>query len=245
MSDSIEKLHQKDRRNLERTLAELRNIHGQALVSVVLYGEAASSGYRPKGSPLTLAVVLEELTPAILHLMQPRIGAWRRRRIPTPLVMDRLYIESSLDVFPLEFLDITDEHLLLHGNNPFYELQFDKKHLRLEVEQQMRGKMLHLWENYLEAGRSKRTLRALLLATPPGFEVILRGMLFLTDQRRPDGPTAILAATESTFGLELPTFIRLEEVRRGKAKLARGSLEDTFETYLEEVRSLVRVADGL
>lgn len=251
-------LDPKDERALASAVEDLRRMHGDALLAVVLYGEAAGSGYRPRKSPLALVAVLKRVSPEALRATRERVAAWRRRRIPTPMLMDPLYIESSRDVFPLEFLEIGDQHRLLHGqSDPFEELAIDLAHLRLEVEEQIRGKMLHLWEAYLEAGRSKRILRQLLTETPPGFEVILRGMLKLREGTatgdaaggrpgaRPNHPDALLAGVEDAFGVELPTLRRLAAVRHGRDRLARAELEDVFEAYLTEVRRLGRVADGL
>jgi hypothetical protein len=251
-------LHPKDERALTKAVEDLRQMHGDALLAVVLYGEASGPGYRPRKSPLALVVLLEQVSPEALRATRTRVGAWRRRRIPTPMLMDPLYIESSLDVFPLEFLEIGDQHRVLHGqSDPFADLAIDVAHLRLEVEEQIRGKMLHLWEAYLEAGRSKRTLKRLLTETPPGFEVILRGMLKLREEAlppdagagpagaRPDHPEALLASVEEEFGIELPTLRRLEAVRQDRDRLQRGELEDVFEAYLTEVRRLGRIVDGL
>jgi len=242
----------KDRASLIACVGDLRAIHGDALVAVALTGEAAGAGYRPGKSPLSTVVVIEQVDAPALRRMQAKLRAWRRRRIPTPLVMDPLYIESALDVFPLEFLEISDHHLPLWGSSdPFEGLAVDLPNLRLQVEEQLRGKLLHLWESYLDAGRSLRTLRRLLLETPPGFQMILRGLLRLRQgeaqagERRPDAPEELLTAVEREFALALPTFRRLEAVRRGQSPLARGELEACFDAYLAEVRTLVRTTDAL
>jgi hypothetical protein len=245
-------LHPKDRSALEGFTEDLRGLHGDALVAALLTGEAASAGYRPRRSPLSTVVILSEVTPDVLRRTRPRLRGWRRRRIPTPLLMDPAYIESAIDVFPIEFLEIADHHLPLYGDDhPFADLSVHLPHLRLEVEEQIRGKMLHLWEAYLEAGGSKRTLRRLLLETPPGFEMILRGMLRLRQGEneagtsRPDAPSELLSVVERQFELELPVFRRLERVREGSERLGRNELDSVFDAYLAEVRRLVRVSDAL
>jgi hypothetical protein len=245
-------LDPKDRASLVAFASEVRGIHGDAVVAVTLTGEAASAGYRPRKTPLTTVVVLEKVDADALRRTRPRLRAWRRRRIPTPLMMDPLYIQSALDVFPLEFLEIGDHHQSLWGSSdPFENLAVDLSHLRLQVEEQLRGKMLHLWEAYLEAGASRRALRRLLLETMPGFAMILRGLLRLHQgeadgaEARPDACEALLAAVERAFGVALPTFHRLETVRQGQASLASGELEACFDGYLGEVRTLVRTTDAL
>ncbi len=237
-------LHAKDRNRLDKTLAELVELYGEHLRAVALCGEAVTPAYRPKRTRLKLVVVLDQVSPELLRRMRPRIRAWARRHIDTPLVMDPLYIESSLDVFPLEFLEIGDEHRLIHGEtDPFAEQPIDREHLRIETEEQARGKMLHLWEAYLECGGRRSTMRRLLAQTPAGFLPAVRAMLYLADRPRPDSPAELLAEAERAFDCRLPTMSRLLDA--GAKRPAASDLEPLFESYLAEVRALVRIADGL
>jgi len=241
-------LDPRDRSAAEAFVADLRETHGDALLAVALTGEVASEAYRPRKTPLESVILLDAVTPEALRRTRAHLRRWDRRRIPTPLVLDPRYVESALDVFPLEFLEISDHHLLLHGDrDPFADLPVDLAHLRLQVEEQLRGKLLHLWEAYLAVGSSKRRLRRLLLETPPGFAMILRGLLRLwqgedAGVRRPDGD-ALLAAVEARLGTSLPVFRRLLAAHRGDGSLDRGELDRVFEGYLEEVRALVRTSD--
>ncbi|MBW2271771.1 MAG: hypothetical protein JRG96_00765 [Deltaproteobacteria bacterium] len=245
----LDGLDEKDRSALDRMVSELQQQHSDALLAVLLTGEAASADYRPAKTRLTTLVLLGEVTPEALRRTRGSLKAWSKRRIATPLFMDPLYVESALDVFPIELLEIGDRHLLLHGeSDPFADLEIHLPHLRLEVEEQLRGKMLHLWEAYLEVGASKRELKRLLVESPLGFEVALRGLLRLRQEagaRRPDDSDALLAAVETEFGVALPTLRRLEAVRGGKGSIAGDEVEPLFDIYLAEVRSLVRTIDGL
>lgn len=215
-------------------------------MALVLYGEAAGSGYRPGHSPLSLIVVAKAVHPALLSALRRDRRSWRGRRFPIPLLMDPAYIEASLDVFPLEFLDIMDRHRLLRGDaDPFAGLEIHREHLRLQVESQARGRMLHLWEGYLGAGRSSRTLRRLLFACAAEFEVILHGVLYLRSEDRDLNADSLLASVEKSFDLNLPTLRRLETVRQRGARITRRELEGVFTTCLDEVRSLVRAVNAL
>jgi hypothetical protein len=238
-------LHPKDTEALDKTVGELRELHGPALRSVVLWGEVASTAYRPRRSLLTLAVVLDHVNAAALRAIVLHLRAWHRRRIPDPLLFDTDYLAAARDVFPLELLDLSDRHVLLFGEDPFASLHVDAVHLRREVEEQLRGKMLHLWEAYLAAGGRTSAVRALLLESPPGFEVALRGMLRLRDAPRPRAAKGVLASVEHTFALTLPVLRSLEEARTAAGQLPDGDPERLFERYLDEVRTLVRMVDSL
>ncbi len=245
-------LHERDRHALDQLVRDLRESHGDALLACALTGEAASAGYIPQRSPLTTAVVLDEVTPEALRRTRALVREWRRNRLALPLLLDPRTIESSRDVFPLEFLELRQHHVLLYGErDPFADLEIELGHLRLQVEEQLRGKLLHLWEAFLETEGDSREMRRLLLETPPAFEMPLRGALHLLAVRAGeggasvDGPDAFLAEVETRLAVPLPVLRRLEAVRRGEDALENAELEDCFDGYLREVRALVRATDGL
>lgn len=241
-------LEPRDRDTLERVRRELREVFGASLRAVALTSEAAGAGYRPGRSPLDLAVVIDEVTPEALRRLRPRLRAWARRRVSTPLVVDARWLEESRDAFPLELLELSEHHVPLHGEaDPFAALAAPTELLRLEVERQLRGKLLHLWEAYLEHGASRRRLRSLLLETPPGFGWILRGALRVLGGEsvpRPEDAEALLDEVERRAGAKLATLRFLERVRRGGEALPRGSLDAVFEGYLADVRRLVGLLDA-
>ena len=238
-------LHRSDSRRLARCVEDLHTAHPERLQSISLTGEAATGDYRARRSPLSLVVVVDSITPAVLRATQKFMRRRHWRRAGVPLLIDPRYIESSLDVFPLEFLDFVDRHVTLHGEDPFTGLRIDTLHLRMEVEERLRGKMLHLWEAYLRCGGRPRALRRLLLETPVEFEIGLRGLLRLHLDERPPTGLGIVAEVQDNLGVELPTLVRLEQVRAGGDKLARAELADVFDAYLDEVRTLVRLVDEL
>jgi hypothetical protein len=237
-------LDERDRASLDRVRRELHELYGDALQALALTGESAGAGYRPGRSPLELAVVLDAVTPEALRRVHGHLRGWERRRVTTPLFLDARWLAGSRDVFPIEFLELREHHVVLHGEgDPFANLPVQPDHLRLEVEKQLRGKLLHLWEAYLETQSSRRRLRALLLAAVPGFAWILRGALHLAEGHASDSPGAsddeLFAEVERRFAVSLTALRRLAQARRGAEPLASAELEGVFDAALAELRGLV------
>ena len=237
-------LSRRDSAKVEEVLAALRRACGDRLLAVALSGEAATAGYRPGKSRLSFAVVVDTVDAAILDAIRPIVGRWWHRNVATPLLLDPLYLETSRDVFPLEFLDLLDRHRLLVGRiDPFADARIERVHLRIELEEQLRGKMLHLWEAYLET-RGVRRLRSVMLDTLPYFHILLRGALFLIDEDRPTVPRDLICAVEEAYRIDLPTFGVLEATRVGASLVTRSTVASVFMRYLDEVRTLVRVVNA-
>lgn len=242
----------RDTASLGRFDEELHEIYGEVLQTVIVTGEAASESYRPGLTPLQTVVILSELTAAALRAARPSLKRWARWRIPTPLFFDPAYIEGALDTFPLEFQEIVDHHVVLSGDAAAIEgIEVDRSHLRLEVEEQLRGKLLHLWEAYLSAGGRRRNLERLLLESLPGFELAMRGLLILGSGERGEGTierpvgVALIEAAAERLGVPLPTMVRLEGFRLAGARVEDNDLDLVFEHYLDEVRAIVASIDGL
>src|SRR5437667_194921 len=74
----------------------------------------------------------------------------RKHRISTPLFMTKEYVLHSTDVFPIEFTEIKERHRIIFGEDIFKDLDIPFKDMRLLCEQQIKGKLLHLRQAYLE-----------------------------------------------------------------------------------------------
>jgi hypothetical protein len=242
-------LDDRDRATLEQVRRDLHGLFGDSLRAVALTGEAAGASYRAGRSPLEIAVLLEQVTADALRKVRPRLRGWARRRVAAPLVFDLRWLADSRDVFPIEFLELRAHHVPLHGDvDPFANLPVSEEHLRLEVEKQLRGKLLHLWEAYLETRGSSRRLRSLLAAVPHGFAWILRGALHLDEPEGVDLPghgeeERVLQEVEQRFGVSLPVLRRLEAAGRTGQRLPSADLETIFETLLAELRALIQIGD--
>lgn len=241
-------LDARDARSLGLLVEDLRRLHGEALRAVLLAGEAAGPEYQPRVTPLSVVVVLAGLSTEALRRMRPRVAAWRRLRIPPPVLMEAAGIDRSLDVFPLELLELRDRHQILYGRADAIEgVAVALPHLRLELEEQLRGKLMHLMSAYLETGSSPRRLRRLLLDSLPGFAILLRGLLRLRGGQgapRPADPEELIGAVEQTLGVALPSLRRVERVRRQREALTRAELELLFDGYLGDVRRLAEMVDA-
>src|SRR5690606_11223773 len=112
-------------------------------------------------------------------LLREPIRWWLKQKQPWPRLFTRALIADSLDVYPIEFLDISDHHRLLYGDDPFGEVVVDLDRLRLQCERELREKLMRLREGFIECSRAPRKLEALLAESYASFEPIWRGCLHL------------------------------------------------------------------
>lgn len=239
-------LDDRDSTRLRRFSEDTHAVLGQQLRAVLLYGEAATSAYRSGHTALTTALLVTDASPQLVRLMLGPVAKWRRRGLPVPLLLDDAHLRTSRDVFPLELLAIHDQHMLVWGqHDPLADSPVgpgNREHLRLEVEEHLKGKLLHLRQAYLEAGGRRRTLRAVLLDAVVGFELVLRGLLCVAGAPRPEGGAELLRAAGAVCDIDLPA---LAQIREGRARgtLPLAEVDALFASALEEAAALAGAAD--
>ena len=134
--------------------------------------------------------------------------------------------------------------LVWGATNPFGGVVLDREHLRLEVEQQLKGKVLHLRQAYFASGGNGRALRTLIADSSSGFETIMRGLLFLAGGDHRQEATALAADVERTLEIPLVSF-RNVLAARALGKAPEGDAETMFRSYLDELSALARAADRI
>ena len=103
-------LSARDRKIVDRSVDEIKVCSGDGLRAIALCGESVGPTYSPGKSPLELTVVVDRVSAELLRALSATGSRPWRRGIAPPLLFDTAYLESALDVFPLEFLDLSDRH---------------------------------------------------------------------------------------------------------------------------------------
>jgi predicted nucleotidyltransferase len=233
---------------VDRFVAAVREVFGQDLLSVVLYGSAASGEYVPGRSDINLALVLESITLDALARCRPHLATWRKDGIALPLLLTPEDIRRSADIFPVEFLDICEHHVLIHGSDFFADLSIDPRHLRFQVEHELKAKLLALRQAYLaglDRTRTDALVEDLFATSMPAVVALGRNLLRVAGHRPPARKAETLAALERAFGLSLPTLSDLVGRRARGQSLMAGEAVPRFSRYLSELDALARVVDRL
>lgn len=223
---------------------EIQQLLGARLITVALYGSAAGPDYVPGLSDLNLAAVVDILEHAQLEALRSRTSAWRKRRVATPLVMDREFLRRAADVFPLELHEIREQHRLLWGEDVFGSIEVHDEHLRYQCEHEARGKLLRLRELYLEIGSRRRQMETLLLDSLKTFLIIMRTVNRMRGEPSGLAYERVLETFCRRSGCTLPTVSALLQIRQGRMKW-HGQPDEVFRRYSEELGRVVDVVDRL
>lgn len=229
---------------LDNLVTQLQSAYGSQLSSVVLYGSAAAGEHIPRKSDFNVLVLLERIEPGTLAAASAVARAWRDAGNPPPMTMTVAEWRGSADVFPMEYADILDRHRVLHGDPPFAGLVVAQDDLRLQLEQQVFGKLLRLRQGVLLAGTDGKRQLELIEDSLSTMMVLFRAVVRLHGQG-PTGDNVALARRAATLaGIDAAPFERAVLHHRGDAKLAASEAGNVLAGYLGGIERLNTYLDG-
>jgi len=224
---------------------DFRKIFNNKLISVILYGSGAGSDFNPRTSDLNFLVILPEDAIDHLDLAIDTVSRWRKRNVATPLFMTQSYIESSLDSYPLEFLNIKKNYILVYGKDVLKDISVQPHHLRLQCEREIKGKLLLLREGFLETEGKQKRIAELIKASITAFLSIFNGLLHLKGIEIPPTRREIIHSVATEIPINQEIFIKCLDIKQGKAEFSSSEIKDLFKAYMVEVRKLWEVVDKM
>jgi predicted nucleotidyltransferase/uncharacterized protein (UPF0335 family) len=239
------KIPQKPEEIFEEFTQDYQAVFRDDLKSIILYGSGARGEYVPKKSDLNFLVVLTETAMDRLRDVFPLIRKWRKRRVNIPLFLTEEYIGSSLDAFPIEFLNFNDSHVLVFGKDVLTGLSFHKADIRLQCEREIKGKLLLLREAFLASEEKTTSLAHLCSASLTAFVSLFRALLFLKDRDIPRQNREVISAAAQAIGFDDGPFLEVLRIKEGKDKAGREHMETLIERYLRTIREIWKRVDEL
>ncbi len=229
----------------KQTSEIIKEIFGNELVSVILYGSAAGGEYVTGKSNINLLVVLTDHGTDKLPLLFPHLKSFRKKRISTPLLITEQFIRTSLDTFPVEFLNMKLQYKLLLGKDVLTDLKIAKTWLRTQCERELKGKLLHLRQAFIETEGKTKALKMLIFHSLRTFIFLFNALIYLKDQPIPGTRREKISLLSKLYSTDEKVFLDLLDVFEGKADLDRQKLEKLVLDYIREMMYLGRKVDAL
>ena len=228
----------------EKLVEELKQACPAGLKSVILYGSAAAGDRVEKKSDYNVLVVTEDLDIKTLNALSKTASAWSKAGNPAPMLFTEERLAQATDVFPIELLDIRECHKVLYGEDLAQGLEIDTKNLRLEIEHELRGKLICLRQSYLlTQGKSKAVIE-LMTQSLSTFLVLFRASLRLFEEQVPQKKFEALEKLSTHLAFEVSVFQTVESLRDGSKKAKDISSEELFNNYLKTIECVIDAVDA-
>jgi len=146
-------------------LDDLKAIFGGRLEAFVTYA--------PMVAPAPSLALVTTLDLADLTACAGNTRRWQQHGAATPVLLTRREFARSLDAFPVEFGEIIAHHVTLHGDDPFAGMRVAPRDLRRACEAQVRSLLLHIREDFMEAGGAPRAVAEVVVDSAADFRALL------------------------------------------------------------------------
>lgn len=220
-----------------------REAAGENLVSLILYGSAATGEFRAEYSDVNLFCVLRDGSLASLQKLAPAAQWWAKQRQPAPIVMTRDELLRSADVFAIELLDMRHSHRVLHGEDVIAGLEIPASLHREQVEYELREKFILLRQQLLLAGASSKRIGELLVHSLPSFMTLFRHALIATGHGTPRSKREALKQVTG-LGTDASALEPLLDVRERKRKLKDLDVKELAAKYVIAIEQVTAAVEN-
>lgn len=225
--------------------ADYRKAFGDDLVSIILYGSGASGHYVTGKSDLNFLIVLTDQGMNRLDVTFDLVAKWKKRRMAVPLIMTKDDILSSLDVFPIEILNMSLYHVLVFGEDVLEGLNIRRDCLRLQLERELRGKLLLLRQGFMGTAGKEKLVRKLISVSLTAFLAAFNSLLYLKGIEIPRDRSALIVAAEGAFAIDKDVFHQCLEIRKGHGRFSGKEISAILKSYVKEIDKLCKEIDKI
>ena len=201
------------------------------LVSIIKYGT--------EGEPNNILLVTKQLKFNDLEKLKPIILTFSKKSKVVPILFTESGLKDSNDVFPLEILDMIYPHELLYGIDVLNNIELDKKHVRTQIEFELRSKLIHLRENYIGIKNTK-DLKPLLKSAIPTLMPLLYGLLFMKNIKPPSDLYSLYSSVEKSYDIDMGIFRKIRE-----DKIRKQDLETFVKELMDLLEKLINIVDKM
>ena len=220
-----------------------REAGGANVESVILFGSAVAGDFHEGLSNVNLLCVLRDISFPSLQALTPVVQWWDKQKQPPPLCMTKVEIERSTDVFTIELLDIKQHHRALFGADILGALQIPMDLHRVQVEYELREKLLLLRQHVLVASDNDSRLWDLLLRSVPSFGTLFRhALIALGDTSYPTRREAVKTLAQR-LGFDGSAVLQVLDAREKKIDRKTLNAKDLAARYLSAVEKVTTAVD--
>jgi hypothetical protein len=221
--------------HLTELVTRLKKAAESNLLSVILYGSAATDEFHPKHSDLNVLCILRDLSREELSKLHAPSTWWTKKGHPAPLFFTLDELQHSADIFAIELLDIKAARRILYGEDVIASLNVPMDLHRLHVEREMRNNTLRLRQYYVRQGTDSRKTLQLMVSSISTFVALFRHTLIALGEEPPATKRATVDRAGSLLGFDPSPFQTVLDIREGRKRERDVEAQATFDKYLNAV----------
>ncbi|MBW1813676.1 MAG: hypothetical protein JRJ39_08380 [Deltaproteobacteria bacterium] len=213
--------------------------------SITITGSALTEDFDRKYSDINSILTLKEMDLKFLKRFAPLGKKFGKKRIAAPLIMFPEYVTKSLDVFPIEFLNIKLIHLTVFGEDIFKSIDINKADLRHQCERELKVKLIDLRQSYIASLGNNKILAQGFINSFSGYIPLFRGIIYLLGQNPPESNTDVISSLGELTGINTNMFMDVLKEKKERLKLSTDQVNAIFENYYSAIEKLGNLVDEI
>ena len=159
-------------------------------------GAIAAGTFDERRHTVRSVLVLRSIDMDLLRAIAREGEHFGAARIAAPLVMTTEYIQASLDAFPLELIEVRQQHITILGEELFDQIEPEDRHLRLQCERELKTVLIALRQGLLASAGHEKLLGRLEVDAVESVVRTLRGLLWLKGRKETQRAAQVIACVE-------------------------------------------------
>lgn len=226
-------------------IENLKELYGQRLISVILYGSCAGDVCENEFSDINTMVIIDNLHALDLKNATSVISEFMKTKNPLPLFMDKEEWFNSCDVYPIEYSDIKDRYKILYGEDIVKPLVLEKSNLRLQCEHEIKNLLIKLRQNYLAQSNDLKAIEKLLKTSSKSFFALFRAILRLTETKVSFDHVTTINSLSQKVKIDQDVFLKLLDFRTNPKAIVKGDFEVTIQKLIDSTDEVLKYIDKM
>ena len=241
----LEKLKPAAANKIKPFLEEILDKYQEKIHSIHVTGTAITDDYDEKVSYVNSVFVLREMDLKFLKLVAPMGKKYGKSKVAAPLIMTPDYINKSLDVFPIEFLNFRLIHSTVFGEDILDNIEIERMDLRHQCERELKSKLIWLRQGYISSQGDKKLLTEGFVNSITGYIPLFRGIIVLLGKEPPLIQKDVISALSGAAGINTDVFNNVLKEKHKKIKLTIEELNTIFEDYYAATEKLAKIVNEI
>ncbi len=221
---NLDRLHEKVRGLIVPYVLRLIEIYATNLKSIMVYGSAAQGeDFVPGHSNINLLIIFNEITLLDMKKGAKLVSMGKKQKKIVPLFLTLHHIRTSSDVFPIEFMEMKENHVVIYGDEIFESIVIRSENVRLQCESTLKGQIIKLRQGYLELMAKPELLKRLMMDSLTGLMPTIRNILRLKGNVTvATKKNEVLNQVEKEYGIDMSALLKVLHSKLKIAKLAKN-----------------------
>lgn len=217
------KMEQKVEVKINIFVEKIKEIAGENLKSCIVYGSVAKENYKEGISDINIIVILEKIDYEEIERIRKNLSKLAYKHMIKPFFFSEWFLSSSSDVFPVEWKDIKENHIVVYGKDITEEISIKKENLRIYLERECKQNYI----NFQQALLFEKDIIFALSSSVKNLSLILKDIDMLTEEK----------INEPGY------FEKIKKLEKGKEKIKKKELNEIIKKHFDFLSKVIKLID--